>query len=360
MDLHAEVRRFDPTISVEAASTPPASWYTHPAFWDLEKRTLFAWSWQPVALAHQLAHPGSFVSGCFLGEPWVVVRDLDGVLRAFANVCRHKAAPVAEGEGTIDELRCRYHGWRYGLDGRLLRAPRTGGMTGFDRASLGLAGMAVEVWGPLVFVHPDPDAAALASSVPELDRMLAATGWGSLQYAGTRRWRIRCNWKVFVDNYLDGGYHIANMHPSLDDQLDMGQYRTDTFSRSSVQTSPPAAGVDRVGSGAIYGWIYPNLAINRYGAALDTNWVVPVGHDQMDVVFHWWFEDLDGSAKEAAQLSMAQSAVTQEEDITVSEWVQQGLGSRTYDSGRYAPRVEQAEHHFHRLLAEDYRAATAR
>jgi choline monooxygenase len=353
MTLRDEVLRFDPTLPVARASTPPASWYTSRAFHDLERRAVFADSWQAVALTHQLAEPGSFVSGCFAGEPWVIVRD-DDTLRAFANVCRHKAAPVAEGAGTATELRCRYHGWRYRLDGRLATAPRIGGIQDFDREALGLRPMSVEVWGPFVLLNPTPDAAPFAPTVPELDAALRASGWDQLTYAGSRTWRVRCNWKVFVDNYLDGGYHIANMHPSLDDQLDMGSYDTRLYARSSVQTSDAADGVDRIGGGAIYGWVYPNLMINRYGDALDTNWVIPHGPDDIEVRFHWWFAHTDA---EAIAASIAQSGVTQQEDIVVSEWVQTGMGSRAFDTGRYAPRVEHGEHHFHRLLAADLRSA---
>lgn len=353
--LAREIHRFDPDVPIERAHTPPASWYIEPEVWQLERRAVFGTAWQPVALPHQLSAPGSFVTGCFAGEPWVVVRDGDA-LRAFSNVCRHKAAPVAEGVGVAKELRCRYHGWSYGLDGRLARAPRIGGIEDFDRATLSLRPMAVQAWGPLVWLNPDPTATALEALFPELDQRLTARRWGQLNYAGQRRWTIGCNWKVFVDNYLDGGYHISNMHPSLDAQLDMSTYRTEIFASSSVQISAPAHGVTRTGGGAVYGWMYPNVAVNRYGDALDVNWVVPRGPDRMDVVFHFWFEDVDGpEAAAAIAASKAQTAVTQEEDIQVSEWVQAGLASRSFETGRYAPRVEAGEHHFHRLLAKALR-----
>ncbi|MBN4059209.1 hypothetical protein JYT22_00995 [Endomicrobium sp. AH-315-J14] len=165
---------------------------------------------------------------------------------------------------------------------------------------------------------------------------------------------IECNWKVYVDNYLDGGYHIPHMHPSLDAQLDMETYRTEIFERYSVQTSGAASdGPDRIGSGALYAWMFPNFMINRYGPCMDSNHVVPLGPDRCRVDYQFYFTE---DARHLTEESMAQADVTQKEDIAICESVQRGLKSESYDRGRYAPTVEIGEHHFHRLLAADYGA----
>ena len=364
------VARFDPSIPIERASTPPAAWYTDPAVYELERRAVFGRTWQPVARLAELAEPGAYVSGCSIGEPWVVLRDDEGALRAFSNTCRHKGREVVQGSGRAEKLVCGYHAWTYDLRGHLRSAPRMAGIQDFDRETMSLPALGVQAWGPWAWVSPSPDAPPLLSRVAGLDRMLSATGWERLRFHSRTSWTIGCNWKVYVDNYLDGGYHIPHMHPSLDAQIQMDTYRTELHGEFSVQTVDPATGpseraqVDgsvRIAGGAIYAWLYPNFMLNRYGPCLDPNHVVPLGPDRCRVDYEFYFMD-DGSGRgEAARRfveeSIEQSAVTQREDIAICESVQLGLGSRHYDTGRYAPRVETGEHHFHGLVAADLRRA---
>jgi choline monooxygenase len=363
------VARFDPSIPIERASTPPAGWYTDPAIYELERRAVFGRAWQPVAQLTDLTEPGAYASGCSVGEPWVVLRDDEGALRAFSNTCRHKGREVVQGSGRAETLVCGYHAWTYDLRGRLRSAPRMAGIQDFDRDAMSLPALPVEAWGPWAWVSPSPEVAPLASRVIELHRMLGASGWERLRFHSRTSWTIGCNWKVYVDNYLDGGYHVPHMHPSLDAQIDMSTYRTDLYGEFSVQTVLPAAGPDaraqvdgrvRIAGGAIYAWLYPNLMLNRYGPCLDTNHVIPLGPDRCRVDYEFFFMD-DGSGSEEArrfvEASIEQSVITQHEDLAICESVQLGLGSRHYDTGRYAPRVETGEHHFHGLLAKDLRAA---
>lgn len=369
--LRDVIARFDPTIPVERASTPPAAWYFDPAIAELERRAVFGRAWQPVARLDELAEPGAYASGCSMGEPWVVLRGDDGVLRALSNTCRHRGREVVQGHGRASALVCGYHAWTYDLRGRLRSAPRMAGIEGFDRDALSLPALAVEAWGPWAWVSPWPEAPPLLPRVAALDRMLAATQWERLRFHSRTSWTIGCNWKVYVDNYLDGGYHIPHMHPSLDAQIDMATYRTDLLGECSVQTVEPAVRPDartrvdasvRIGPGAIYAWIYPSFMLNRYGPCLDTNHVIPLGPDRCRVDYEFFFFDDGLGAPEQAvrfvEESIEQAAVTQREDIAICESVQVGLRSRHYDTGRYAPRVEHGEHHFHRLLAADLRRAT--
>ncbi len=362
--LRAAIERFDPRVPIERAWTPPSVWYVDPRMADVERQAVFQRSWQPVARVAQLQEVGSYRSGCLAGEPWLVIRGEDGVLRAFHNVCLHKGRELLTGAGTARELVCGYHAWRYASDGRLRSAPGIAGIEDFDRRALSLAPMRLECWGPWVFICGDPEAEGLAGSIPELDAALQASGWHTLRFVARKSWEVACNWKVVVDNYLDGGYHVPHMHPSLAAQIDMRSYRTECYSRSSIQTAQgrkdAGDGLDfdpeeRVGAGAIYGWIYPNFMVNRYGRCLDANHVIPLDHQRCRVEYEFYFEP--GAADEGfAAASIEQADVTQREDIEICESVQRGLGSSAYDRGRYAPRVEQGEHHFHRLLAQALRA----
>jgi choline monooxygenase len=367
-DLIAEVARFDADEPIERAWTPPGSWYVDPRFYSLDRRAVFGHSWMPACRLDQLAEPGAYVTGCIAGMPWVVVRAPDGTVRGFHNSCRHKGREVVTGAGVIaDALVCGYHAWSYGLDGRLKSAPRMAGIEAFDRQAMSLVALGVETWGPWVFIHADAGAPPLRPRLTELERRLARRGWEGYRYIESTEWVVEGNWKTVVDNYLDGGYHVPHMHPTLSAQIDMQSYRTELFEIYSIQGATAAerddAGLDydpaqRIGEGAIYAWIYPNFMINAYGPCIDSNVIVPLGPDRCRVLYDFFFAvDQGEEAKRFVRSSIAQSAVTQTEDKEICESVQIGLRSPSYDRGRYAPRLEMGEHHFHRLLAADYRRA---
>lgn len=364
-DLRDLVARFDPGLPLETAVTPPAGWYTDADLAELERGTIFRDHWQVVARTDQLAEPGRYASALVAGLPVVVTRDLSGELHAFRNVCSHKATQVAVGCGAAEQLVCPYHGWAYELDGTLQRAPRLGARTDFDRATWGLKRLGVCTWGPFVLVHARLDAPHPARQHPELDAALTTKGWGSLRWVERRVYDVACNWKAFCDNYLDGGYHIAHMHPSLAAQLDLDSYRTELFERCSVQTSGAASTGsellqldpgDRIGTGSFYAFVYPNLMLNRYGPALDTNLVLPKGPHRCDVIFDFFFDESVADDLAFIDKSVSQSETTQREDMSVSESVQVGLRSGAYETGPYAG-VEQGTLHFHQLVAADLRGA---
>ncbi len=359
LDVRAEIERFDASLPIEAAWTPPASWYVEPEVLALEAATVFARSWLLAARADQVAAAGAFATARCADRDTVVVRGADDELRAFDNVCRHHAALVMEGEGHCDQLRCPYHGWTYDLTGRLTSAPRSGGIEGFDRGDFSLHELQVEEWGPLVFTRAAPGGDAFGDTTGDLRAHLDLAG---LRFVTRRDYTVRCNWKVFVDNYLDGGYHVSVAHPGLADQLDLASYRTDVFDRHSVQSCNAAkeavAGADfpdRMGERGLYAWVYPNLMLNRYGPILDTNLVLPISATETRVVFDYYFDAAHAADTDFVTRSLAASDRVQQEDIALCESVQRGLASPGYDRGRYAPKIEIAEHHFHRLLAADLR-----
>lgn len=358
MTLADEVEAFDPEIPIARASTPPASWYVWPAFHTLERDTIFRKRWQVAARIEQLPTAGCFVAGRIAGLSFVVVRGEDGALRAFANSCRHKATEVCTGTGELTHFTCPYHGWTYRLDGSLRTAPRIAGIEDFDREQMGLPALRVETFGPFVMICADPTEPPLYPGLSALASRLDATGWQHLRWHGRRIYDVDCNWKAYVDNYLDGGYHVAHMHPGLAEQLDLESYRTDVYDTYSIQTCEPSARErdGRISGGALYVWLYPNLMINRYGPCLDTNVVIPVSADRCQVIFDFWFDE---RLKDAAwaEDSVINSERTQREDMDVSGRVQRGMETGTWLRGRYAPKVEVGIHHFHRLLARDLRLA---
>jgi len=341
MSLKSIISSYDPTTPLEEASTIPASWYLDPEVADLERRTVFSKSWQLAARVDQVEKPGQYVTSTVADEPLVIVRGDDGILRGFFNVCRHHAAAVmTDPYGEADHLRCPYHGWTYSLEGDLKAAPDLGGVHNFDRESMGLVPVEIAVWKRWVMARLEPRGPSMTDQ-PGLDA-------GRFLWFERRHYILDCNWKIFVDNYLDGGYHVPHLHKSLDRVLDYSEYKIELGDRFCLQWSPFS------GDGkALYYWIYPNFMINMYPAALDTNLVIPRGLRRTEVVFDFYFTDVSDRARNRNLASVDESEKIQNEDVAICASVQSGLASRAYISGRLSARRESGEHLFHRLLHAD-------
>jgi choline monooxygenase len=359
--LLEELEVFDASLPLARARTIPSRWYRDPEFSASEARSVFGESWQLVGRAQQLERPGAFVTSTVAGEPVVVLRDDKGVLRAFFNVCRHRAAcVVTEAEGTARRLRCRYHGWTYDLEGHLRGAPEFDGVEGFPLEENGLVPVSVDTWGPLVFVNLGSGAPSLAEFLAPLPEKLGPLE--GLRFVERRSYELACNWKVFVDNYLDGGYHVNTVHPSLAGVLQYAQYRTECAGLTSLQTSPlrvpdsvhsdSSASTVRSGEMAYYGWAFPNFMVNLYSGVMDTNVVLPLAPERCGVTIDFYVSGADHpEANSFTAESVDVGHRIQLEDVGVCEDVQRGLASRSYDTGRYSVRREIAVHHFHQLLA---------
>ncbi len=367
--LRSELSRFDPACSTLAALTPRWTWYTDPRFLQLEREAVFLDSWQPVARQDQLRAAGDCYAGSLLGKPFVVVRGEDHQLRAFYNVCAHHAAEVASTGSGCQQFVCPYHGWQYDLAGQLVKAPGLGRQQNFDVADYRLQPIAVQQFGPLVFINFSSKPSDLHQQLAPLKTRLDELGFDDLQFVARREYTLQCNWKVFVDNYLDGGYHVSAVHPGLADQLNLEDYRTEVFERFSIQSCDAAKReqtsvgsqangggdfAERIGDGSIYAWLHPNFMINRYGPMMDTNWVVPISSHETLTVFDYYFAPEYANASgpqqgDFIQRSLAASHQVQLEDIQVCESVQRGLSAGVFTGGRYAT-MEAGEHHFHRLL----------
>jgi len=346
------------------ASTIPASWYVDPRIAELETNTVFSKTWQMVGRIDQVEKPGQFVSANVAGEPIVVVRGNDRVLRGFYNVCRHHAAAVVtETCGQASLLHCPYHGWNYGLDGSLKGMPEFDGVKDFDRHENGLVPLQAETWEKFAFVNLDPQAAPLRTFLGGLVKRVAPLQVSKLHFFATRTYDIACNWKVFVDNYLDGGYHVPHLHKGLNSVLDYKEYTIENEDRYCLQSSPmvasdedKATGATRKGDRAWYFWQYPNLMINCYEGYMDTNLVLPIDVDHCRVIFDFYFADVSEAKRSHNEQSVAVGARVQDEDLGICEAVQRGLKSRAYGAGRLSVRREAGEHLFHRLLAADLKA----
>jgi choline monooxygenase len=353
---------YNDRAALAEASTIPGPWYVDPRIAELEAETVFSKTWQVVGRLDQVEEPGQFVSSTVAGEPIVVVRGNDGVLRAFYNVCRHHAAAViTQPCGQTSILHCPYHGWNYGLDGTLKGMPEFEGVKDFERSANGLVPVRVETWEKFVFVNLHPDCEPLQGFLGGIVRRVAPLGVSQLHYFDSRVYDIACNWTVFVDNYLDGGYHVPHLHKGLNSVLDYKRYTIENEDRYCLQSSPmvastedAATGATRTGDRAWYFWQYPNFMINCYAGYMDTNLVIPLDVDHCRVLFDFYFADVSSDAvrKYNAQ-SIEVGDRVQSEDLGICEAVQRGLKSRAYGAGRLSVRREAGEHLFHRLLAAE-------
>ena len=367
--------RCDPNLASQPlahATALPAHFYADPAMAARDRGAIFDQGWQLLAHVCQLLDAGDHVIADFAGLPVIAVRGSDGEIRVFHNVCRHRAGPIASCDGlAAKSLRCRYHGWTYGLDGVLKSAPEMGSALDFQVEDVRLPQLTVRVWQGLVFAAAD---AALAPGshpicfdafVAGIDARIGADR-GLEHYGHHQRvgYDVACNWKVYVDNYLEG-YHVPHIHPGLNDLLDYRSYVTQTAQWYSLQWSPLSTPIERGGDGlygdgdALYYWLWPNTMLNILPGRLQTNRVVPKGVDHCRVEFDFYYtRDGSSAARARREADLAFSDEVQREDLTICEDVQRGLASGSYQPGRLNPLRENAVHHFHELLRAGYRNAS--
>jgi len=366
--------RLDVNPQLECAETLASRFYTDPAILALEKAQIFLRTWQLVGTLSQpcgelngvkrtIADPETYFTADVAGEPIVVVRNKSGTLRAFSNVCRHRAGPIAQGAGCRNVLNCAYHGWTYTLDGRLIGTPEVDGVEFFDRSTMGMVPLLCETWQQFIFVNFDRDAPSLSEYLGNIPQLSSAFPFQGLSLTERRNYYVNCNWKVYVDNYLEG-YHIPIVHPGLMKEIDYPRYRCETFRYHSQQIGPvkdlksgdthermypPGSGLPE----ALYFWVFPNLMLNIYPDNIQINVIVPLSHEKTLTIFEWYFHNSHSEKiRERAAKAIAFSDTVQAEDIHICEAVQRGLRSTTYDRGRYSVKRENGVHHFHRLLAE--------
>jgi choline monooxygenase len=353
---------FDFEADITHASTIPSRCYTEPVFLALEEERVFGRTWQLAGRTDQVAESGQFFTAEIGNESIVVLRDGE-VLRGFHNICLHRAGPVAHGCGKRQTLQCRYHGWTYSLDGQLLRAPEMEESSGFRASDFRLMPVQVAAFGPLIFANLDPAAPPLAHFLGDIPERAARFRMEEMRWVSAKSWTIACNWKVYVDNYLEG-YHIPVVHPSLHKEIDYGEYRVEPHRYWSLQHAPlrPVTGAagSRTyvptddGEQAQYYWLFPNVMLNVYQGQMQTNVVLPRGHDCCEVVFDWYSATPPADPATDAEWAklVSFSDEIQDEDIEICVQVQKNLKSRAYDRGRYSAVREAGVHHFHSLLHE--------
>ena len=341
-------------------TTIPYSWYADPEILRREQERIFRSAWQYAGHLGQLPEPGTFFTGAAGRTPVVVTRAADGEIRAFLNVCRHRGFPVASGEGRRATLQCPYHAWTYGLDGCLRAAPRADEEPDFPRDELGLRPVAVDTWGPFVFVNAGPDPEPLADALGSMPAQVAELGLdldGLVHYS---RWEteLEANWKVVCENFLEC-YHCQVAHPGFSEVIDVSAeaYALDASGRVSTQLGP----VRENGPGTMdvsgelprgqFHFLWPNLTVNIFPGRpnLSIGPVVPRTPERTYRFLDYFF----GADVEQTWIDelMAFDDQVGVEDRVLVEGVQRGLASGALEHGVLMGRSEQLIGHFQALTA---------
>ena len=354
--------RFTIDPDIAQARTLDTTFYTDPALFAEAKEKLFGSSWQfigdeSVVPSAGCVYPFTMLEGS-LNEPLVLTRGNDGAARLLSNVCTHRGKIVVEHACQLAQLRCRYHGRQFKLDGKFAAMPEFKEVKDFPSASDDLANLKLFGWKKLLF-------ASLGDrpNAPFLQDMIDRLAWLPvedfvLRPELSKDYTVKAHWALYCENYLEG-FHIPFVHAGLNAVIDFGNYTTELFRCSNLQLGiakdeedcfdlPPSSPDYGKKVAAYYWFVFPNLMFNFYPWGLSINVVKPVGLAETKVSFltYVWkpekFNTGAGSGLDTVEL----------EDEDVVESVQLGIRSRFYDHGRYSVTREQGTHHFHRIIAE--------
>jgi phenylpropionate dioxygenase-like ring-hydroxylating dioxygenase large terminal subunit len=335
--------------------TLPYSWYVDPEILRREHERIFRSAWQYAGHTAEAPEHGTFFASRAGSTPVVVTRARDGELRAFLNVCRHRGHQVVEGVGMRESLQCPYHAWTYGLDGSLRSAPRADELAGFDRGKLGLCPVAVDTWGPFVFVNTTPEPEPLADALGSMPAQVAELGLDVDALVFYKRWEteLEANWKVVCENFLES-YHCSVAHPQLAEMLDVSAdaYALSTDGRLSSQRGPTRETtatrmhLDGELPRGQFHFLWPNLGVNIFPGRpnISIGPIVPVSPDRTHRFLDYFFgTDVDQAWIDELMAFDDQVGI---EDRALVEGVQRGIASGALEHGYLMGRSEQRIGHF--------------
>jgi choline monooxygenase len=335
--------------------------YTDPDLLEAEQELIFERTWQLAGHVSALPRTGSYITAQAGSQPVLVIRDEHGALRAYRNICRHRASRLLSGSGQCKAaIRCRYHGWTYKLDGTLIGVPEGLGFgPALDKSKLGLMPVRVEEMCGLIFVNLDAGAAPLAQLVGDLPRRLApyrietlpafSVGGGNRQPA---------NWKVVADNYLEG-YHIPIAHPGLMRMLDYKRYDVEVHDHwvwfdAPMRDKPSSNRLERLYAQLVtpmpglseddrrmwrYAYIYPNTTIDLYPDQVNTWQLMPDGVAATTDAWACYRPAQTSPRTRLVQWANQRlNSLVLDEDIDLVDNVQQGLATRGYRCGPLGAR----------------------
>ena len=349
-----------------------AETYVEPQWMEIDYAAIFRRTWQWVCHVEKLRQPGAYVTIDIAGQPVCIVRDQSGQLRAFYNVCKHRAHELLKGEGQTNKIMCPYHAWTYDLSGQLRRAPETEALADFDVKNICLDPVQVEEFCGFVYVNLDPDAPALSVQSGDLETEIRhwAPDIDQLTFGHRLTYDIKSNWKNVVDNFLEC-YHCPVAHKDFCSLVDMDTYKVTTHGIYSSHMAEAGKGANSaynvsnatVRTHAVW-WLWPNTCLMRYpgrSSMIVLN-IIPAGPDRTLETYDFFLETPEPDEMELQAIRYLDE-VLQVEDINIVESVQRGMKTPAFHQGRIvhdpggSGKSEHAVHHFHGLVLEAYRQA---
>ena len=343
---------------VKNTETIPALWYHDAEMYEAEREKIFFGEWLIFCHEALLPEPGSYVAYTVAGRPVMVIRGKDGELRAFHNVCRHRASMVLrEGHGKADVLRCIYHGWVYDSEGCLKKAPNFGGdeKALCDRTSL--FPIHLRMLGPLVFICMAENAPDFTASLGDLPAALSGTDLSAYKFYDMATHPLACNWKTYIENYMEG-YHIPAIHPGLNRDIDFATYRVVPGNRiARHETGLRADRAEEAVNNGLWVWVWPNCALNIYKNGMNLELVIPTGPETTELRYCYLFTDVSESMEAENRRTIDVSIEVTREDIELCEIVQKNLRGGIYDTGELSPRHENGVVAFHDMVRSAHQKA---
>ena len=333
-------------VRAREPETLPARAYWAEEYWELDRKEIWAKTWVLAASASDFADIGDYATASVAGTPVLVVKSEDG-LKAFHNVCRHRASPlVLNACGHLQRLTCPYHGWRYGFDGALLNAPAMN----IAKEEYGLFRVRCETWRGLVFVCLSEDAPSLGEWMAEVSDAALRYPLEDMQLGRKLSVEAEINWKTYADNYAEG-WHVPTIHPGLNASLDMASYRVETLGH--VLQTHSARARDGGKTDGLWIWRLPGLFINMYNWGMSVEQIEPLGPRKLRLNYRYFFND----PAEANDDILDWSLKVTKEDIAICERVQKNLEAGVYDRGRLSLVFENGVIQFQQLVQAAYRRA---
>lgn len=348
---------------IKKAETLPGKIYHSDIMFETAKEKFFASSWQvigPTTLCRLNGdiHPFSYMEN-YLEEPLILVRDHQNQIRCLSNVCTHRGNILVEHPCSGREITCCYHGRRFGLDGCFKSMPEFSEVENFPTERDHLTQLSLKSFAGNWFTSLSPafnfetvfDDIKNRLSFLSLDQLI-------LDDEKSQDYLVKANWALYVENYLEG-FHIPFVHPSLAKSIDFKNYSSEIGEYHNLQLGIVKSGEPQFeipeghqdygkNVGAYYYWVFPNLMFNFYPWGLSLNIIQPIDKKLTRVSFKSFILDPTMLGKGAG----GDLDTVEKEDEAIVEKVMKGVGSRFYDKGRYAPRLEQGVHHFHQLIVK--------
>jgi choline monooxygenase len=355
--------KFDIHPDIAKAKTLSTEFYLNPDCFERSKENIFSRSWQFVGDTDQVKEPGwttpVVLLEDYLKEPLVITHTEDRKLHCLSNVCTHRGNLLVEKSCQLKDIRCKYHGRRFALDGHFMSMPEFKEVENFPAPEDNLTSLPLYQFGKWLFTSFQPSRGAEEF----FKEMNERVGWLPFQDFHfrpelSREYTVEAHWALYCENYLEG-FHIPFVHAGLSEVIDYGSYTTELFRYSNLQlglsddndilfdlpSSSPDYGKKVAG---YYFWVFPNLMFNFYPWGLSINIVKPVSPTQTNVSFLSYVLD-ENKLRQGAGANLHEVEM---EDEDVVEHVQKGIRSRYYKHGRYSVKMEKGTHHFHRLIAE--------